>query len=84
VLLDAFVRGAAATGEWGGDGALTAREREIAQLVAEGRSTKAVAGALAISVKTVETHRTSIMRKLGLASLPDLVRYAVRNQLIEP
>jgi DNA-binding NarL/FixJ family response regulator len=66
------------------DAGLTAREREIIQLLAEGRSNKEVASDLAISVKTVETHRASIMRKLNLDSLSDLVRYAIRNKIIEP
>jgi DNA-binding NarL/FixJ family response regulator len=66
------------------DTALTAREREIVQLLAEGRSNKEVASNLAISTKTVETHRASIMRKLNLDSLSDLVRYAIRNKIIEP
>jgi DNA-binding NarL/FixJ family response regulator len=82
-LLDAFMRGAAA-GEEGVSGALTAREREIVQLLAEGRGNKEVADALTISVKTVETHRAAIMRKLDLGSLAALVRYAVRNRLVEP
>jgi DNA-binding NarL/FixJ family response regulator len=63
---------------------LTAREREIVQLLAEGRSNKEVASLLAISVKTVETHRSHIMAKLNLHSMSDLVRYAVRNQLVQP
>jgi DNA-binding NarL/FixJ family response regulator len=67
-----------------GDAALTAREREIIQLLAEGRSNKEVASNLTISIKTVETHRASIMRKLNLDSLSDLVRYAIRNKIIEP
>jgi DNA-binding NarL/FixJ family response regulator len=66
------------------DAALTAREREIIQLLAEGKSNKEVASGLAISIKTVETHRASIMRKLNLESLSDLVRYAIRNKIIEP
>ena len=83
VLLDAFVRHTATAGEGVGD-TLTVREREIVQLLAEGRGNKAVADDLAISVKTVETHRVAINRKHGLGSLAALVRYAVRNQLIEP
>ena len=63
---------------------LSAREREIVQLLAEGKSNKEVAKALGISVRTAETHRASVLRKLGLNSLPDLVRYAIRNHLIEP
>jgi DNA-binding NarL/FixJ family response regulator len=63
---------------------LSAREREIVQLIAEGRSNKEAADALGISVRTAETHRASILRKLHLDSLASLVRYAVRNKLIEP
>lgn len=63
---------------------LTPREREIVQLVAEGRSTKEVADKLGISPKTAETHRTNIMRKLNIHSVSDLVRYAIRNKLVEP
>lgn len=63
---------------------LTSREREVVQLLAEGRSNKAIASILQISVKTVETHRAAIMRKLGLESFADLVRYAIRNNLVEP
>jgi DNA-binding NarL/FixJ family response regulator len=62
---------------------LTAREREIVQLLAEGKSSKEVAVTLGISVKTAETHRANIMRKLELHSVSELVRYAVRNQIIE-
>jgi DNA-binding NarL/FixJ family response regulator len=62
---------------------LSAREREIVQLLAEGRSNKEVARKLDISVKTAETHRSNIMRKMQFASLSDLVRYAVRNKIID-
>ena len=62
---------------------LTSREREIVQLLAEGKSSKEVAVALNISVKTAETHRANIMRKLELHSVSELVRYAVKNQIIE-
>jgi DNA-binding NarL/FixJ family response regulator len=62
---------------------LSAREREIVQLLAEGKSNKEVAGALGISVRTAETHRASILRKLSLDSVAGLVRYAIRNKLIE-
>ena len=64
--------------------ALTPREREIVQLVAEGRSTKELADKLGISPKTAETHRTNIMRKLNLHSVSEVVRYAIRNKLVEP
>jgi len=63
---------------------LTPREREILQLLAEGKSSKEVAVQLGLSVSTAETHRTNIMRKLDLHSVSDLVRYAVRNNIIEP
>jgi DNA-binding NarL/FixJ family response regulator len=63
---------------------LTSREREIVQLLAEGKSAKEVACSLNISVKTAETHRANVMRKLELHTIADLVRYAVRNQIIEP
>ena len=62
---------------------LTAREREIVQLLSEGKSSKEVATFLGISVKTAETHRANIMRKLEIHSVSELVRYAVRNQIIE-
>lgn len=62
---------------------LSVREREIVQLLAEGRSNKEVARRLGISVKTAETHRSNIMRKMAFDSLSDLVRYAVRNKLID-
>ena len=62
---------------------LTPREREIVQLLAEGKSNKEVGATLGISVKTAETHRANIMRKLGLHSVSELVRYAVRNGFIE-
>lgn len=62
---------------------LTPREREVLQLLAEGKSSKEVAVELSMSVSTAETHRTNIMRKLDLHSISDLVRYAVRNNIIE-
>jgi DNA-binding NarL/FixJ family response regulator len=83
-MLDAYVGGRKdAQQDAGSDGPLTSREREILQLVAEGRGSKAVASILDISVKTVETHRTVIMRKLGTNSTVGLVRYAVRHKLVE-
>lgn len=62
---------------------LSPREREIVQLLAEGNNNKDVARALHLSVKTVETHRSNIMRKMEFGSLADLVRYAIRNKLID-
>ena len=62
---------------------LTAREREIVQLLVEGKTNKEVAVALGISIKTVDAHRANVMHKLDLHSVTDLVRYAIRNQIIE-
>jgi DNA-binding NarL/FixJ family response regulator len=62
---------------------LTSREREIVQLLAEGKSSKEVAAGLGISVKTAETHRANIMRKLEVHSVSEVVRYAVKNQIID-
>jgi DNA-binding NarL/FixJ family response regulator len=64
--------------------ALTAREREVVRLIAEGKSNKAIAYLLDISAKTVETHRSASMRKLNVHSTAQLVRYAVRCGLIVP
>jgi DNA-binding NarL/FixJ family response regulator len=61
---------------------LTAREREIVQLLTEGKTNKEVAVALGVSVKTVDAHRANVMHKLHLHSVTDLVRYAIRNQII--
>jgi DNA-binding NarL/FixJ family response regulator len=63
--------------------ALSPRERHIVQLLAEGSNNKEVARTLQLSVKTVETHRSNIMRKMEFGSLADLVRYAVRNKIVD-
>jgi DNA-binding NarL/FixJ family response regulator len=63
---------------------LTPREREVIQLLAEGHRNKKIAQRLGISIKTVETHRTTLMRKIGVKSIVEVVRYAVRNHLTEP
>ena len=62
---------------------LTGRERSVIQLIAEGHSNKQIANVLNISVKTVETHRAAAMRKLNISSAAGLVRYAVRNRIVE-
>jgi DNA-binding NarL/FixJ family response regulator len=83
VVLDAYLKEA----QGGADqttSSLTMRQREIIQLLAEGKTNKEVATILQISVKTAETHRTNIMRKLDLHSVSDLVRYAIRNRIVEP
>jgi DNA-binding NarL/FixJ family response regulator len=63
---------------------LTLRERQVLQLIAEGKSTKDVATLLGISVKTAESHRTRLMRKLGIHEIASLVRYAVRQGIVQP
>jgi len=63
------------------DTALTTREREVLQLIAEGKSTKEIANRLSVSVKTVETHRRQIMEKLGIYSIAELTKYAIREGL---
>ncbi|MCB2229474.1 response regulator transcription factor [bacterium] len=65
-------------------GIMTQREREIAKLLADGYSTKEAADVLNISPKTAETHRAAIMKKLGAKNVTDIVRYCIRNRLIEP
>lgn len=63
---------------------LTSRERLTVQRIAEGASNKRIAADLGVSVKTIETHRSAAMRKLGAKSLAELIRYAMRNKLVEP
>lgn len=82
MVLDGYLRNPAPSEEPGA--VLSVREREIVQLLAEGKSNKEVAAALGITVKTAETHRSNIMRKGGFGSLAELVRYAIRNRIIEP
>jgi DNA-binding NarL/FixJ family response regulator len=78
-LLDSFLSRDAREGS-----PLTHRERSVVQLIAEGYTNKQIAGLLKISGKTVETHRAAIMRKLNLSSSAALVRYAIRNRIVEP
>jgi DNA-binding NarL/FixJ family response regulator len=80
MVLQGYLRGE--TPYTAGRNPLTPREREVVQLLAEGSSTKEVAVALGLSVKTAETHRTNIMRKLQLHCVRDLVLYAVRNNIV--
>ena len=70
-------------GDKAASGPLSPREREVVQLLAEGKSNKEVASTLEISIKTVETHRARVMTKLDLHTMSDLVRYAIRNHIIE-
>ncbi|MFM1748894.1 MAG: hypothetical protein RLZZ188_2560 [Verrucomicrobiota bacterium] len=67
-----------------GDGALTDREREILQLVAESHTTKEIAAKLGISAKTVDNHRTNLMRKLDVHDVAGLTRYALEHGIVEP
>jgi DNA-binding NarL/FixJ family response regulator len=77
-LLKSFLAESEGTGS-----TLTTRERGVVQLIAEGHTNKVVARILDISLKTVETHRANVMRKLALSSSADLVRYAIRNRIVE-
>ncbi len=84
-MLDTFLQEASAgkTVERSGD-RLTSRQREIVQLLAEGKTNKEVAAAmLNVSIKTIETHRANIMKKLGCRSVSELILYAVRNKIIQ-
>jgi two-component system, NarL family, response regulator NreC len=82
VLLDDYVRKLKRSGAEDAYDLLTPREREILQLVAEGKSNKDVANLLNLSVYTVETHRSNIMQKLHLKGVPELTLYAVRKGII--
>jgi DNA-binding NarL/FixJ family response regulator len=82
-VLDDFLRHGSTNDEVATATLLTAREREIVQLLAEGKSNKDAATALGISVKTIEAHRANLMRKLHLRSVSELVRYAIRNRIVQ-
>jgi DNA-binding NarL/FixJ family response regulator len=84
MILDGFLKGDSHDAQSDrGRIRLTPRQREIVQLLAEGKSSKEVAVALDLSVKTAETHRANIMRKLDCHSVSEVVRYAIRNKIIE-
>jgi RNA polymerase sigma factor (sigma-70 family) len=82
VLLDDYVRKLKRTGAEDAYDLLTPREREILQLIAEGKSNKEIANLLNLSVYTVETHRSNIMEKLNLRGVPELILFAVRKGII--
>jgi DNA-binding NarL/FixJ family response regulator len=83
MMVDGYLRPTSdLTSTTNGQYVLTPREREVIQLVAEGKTTKEIATALGLSVKTAETHRTNLMRKLDLHSVADLTLYAVRNGIV--
>jgi DNA-binding NarL/FixJ family response regulator len=79
LLVDAYVQKSEEAAE-----PLTAREREVLQLIGEGKTTKAIAGLLGISFKTAESHRSRIMKKLDIHEIAGLVRYAIRRGLLRP
>jgi len=83
ILFAKFFSAGARKKQSGSEHSLTTREREIVRLLAEGHSNKEVASSLGISIRTTETHRATLMRKLELESLAALVRYAIRNNIIE-
>ena len=83
ILFAKFISVVARKKQPGPEHSLTAREREIVRLLAEGHSNKQIASSLGISIRTAETHRATLMRKLGIDSLAALVRYAIRNNIIE-
>jgi DNA-binding NarL/FixJ family response regulator len=74
----------AAAGRRGAERTLTPREREVLQLLTEGKTNKEIGVALGVTTKTAETHRAHILTKLNLHSMSELVRYAIRNRIIEP
>jgi DNA-binding NarL/FixJ family response regulator len=84
LILRALMRARDSSGTATYEEPLTPREREVAQLLVEGLGSRAVANRLGITAKTVDTHRAAIMRKLGMSSMADLVRYAIRHRLVEP
>lgn len=83
IVVEGFVHNSR-DGADSGENAISSREREILQLLAEGKSNKDISDLLNLSIKTVETHRANIMRKLSFKNITDLVLYAVRNHIIEP
>ena len=81
VVIDDFLLGASSEEVATATSLLSAREREVLQLIAEGWSTKQIAAHLYVSIKTIETHRRQIMKKLDLHSIADLTKYAIREGL---
>ena len=82
ILLEDYMRKLKRTGAEDSFDLLSPREREVLQLVAEGKSSKEVANLLSLSVYTVETHRAKVMQKLNLHNIPELILYAVRKGVI--
>jgi len=84
VMLQGYMDPSPKPGQTENQNRLSPREREVVQLLAEGRSSKEIAAKLSVSVKTVEAHRSNVMRKLSLHSVAQIVRYAIRNEMIVP
>jgi DNA-binding NarL/FixJ family response regulator len=82
LIYDGFCHGARSTPGQVRVGKLTAREQQIVQYIAEGKSTREIAALLNISAKTTETHRNNILRKLKIHSVPELVMFALRNNIV--
>lgn len=82
VITEGFLRSAVIAGT--AASILSGRQREILQLIAEGRTTKDVARLLGVTVKTAETHRTQLMKKIGARSVAEVVRYAIRSGVVTP
>jgi DNA-binding NarL/FixJ family response regulator len=83
ILFAKFLSSSAGKKQNGQERSVSSRERDVVRLLADGNSNKEVAHSLGISIRTVETHRATLMRKLGLQSLAALVRYAIRNNIID-
>jgi DNA-binding NarL/FixJ family response regulator len=83
-VVDAYLKKGIASTDSKGQATLTEREREVIQLLAEGKSNKEVADRLGISTRTAEGHRAEIMKRLKLGSLAELILYAVRNNIVQP
>jgi DNA-binding NarL/FixJ family response regulator len=84
IVVEGYLKGGTHAGKGRFTAEITQRQRQVVRLLAEGKTNKEVAAGLGISVKTAETHRTLIMRRLRLQSFSDLVRYAVREHIVEP
>ena len=83
VLFSRFLTGPGSKEDSAANESLTTREREIVRLLAEGKSNQEAGLALGVSIRTIETHRAAVMRKLRVDSLAGLVRYAIRNGIVE-
>jgi DNA-binding NarL/FixJ family response regulator len=81
MVVDGYIH---STAHNSGDNVLSARQREVRRLLAFGKANKEAAADLGLSAKTIEAHRRSIMQKLKLKSFSEMVRYAIREQIIEP